>query len=114
MSLDDFIARKGAEHEAVLRTASQFILNAHPAMHVSIKWSLPVFQLKKNLIYMDVQKNIPLLGFMDSLQLEGMQSLLDYTGRKQIGHFYLLPLDQVCMENMALLVDTAIQLDLHR
>lgn len=98
----------------MLQQAHDLLIHSHPGVRLVKKWGLPVFELKKNVAYLDVQKNRPLLGIMYAKDINGISSLLFTEGRKQVGHFYLDGLNEDRYAELLTVIDLAITHDLAR
>ena len=114
MNFEAYLENKNPEHHEVLRLSHDVILAAHPAMQLVRKWGLPVFMLKKNVAYLDVQKNRPLLGIMYMKDIPGMDKLTYVGKRTHIGHFYLDNMDDARYSELLAVVEIAVTHDLNR
>ena len=80
-------------------------------MHESVKYGLPFLSLKRILAYMDVQKGKPLVAFMNGTHFGNLSAELDFTGRKRVGHFSLINLNDNRYEILCALIDAAVEYD---
>lgn len=112
MMIDHFVEVKGAPFRDVLLQTHALIMDAHPAITHSSKWSLPFYTLKKNLFYLDVQKGRPLVGVYQGFRLPEIQELLDMTNRTRIGHFYLDDFNEDRLAELITIIDTVVAYDL--
>ncbi len=114
MTIDYFLFEKGADHAALLEQVHDFIINAHPGIQHKIKHGIPFYSLKKDFLYLDVQKNTPLVGVIQGRQLKDAQDLLDFTQRKQIGHFQLTSMSESRFRDLLFVIQSALDYDLKR
>lgn len=114
MGIDAFIERKGGSHKEILQHTRQLLLQMHPGIQEGIKWGLPVFFLKKNIAYLDVQKGRPLVGINYAYQIPELEDMLVKGNRKLIGHFYLDDLDEARKEMLYVILEIAVSHDLAR
>lgn len=114
MTIDDFFKTTGGPHREVLRQIDQILLNAHPAMEIKKKYGIPMYVMRKNIAYLDVQKGAPIIGFVYGIHLNDVNHLLDFTGRKQIGHLSLLNLDDSKIDDLLTVLYSAIDFDLNK
>ena len=70
--------------------------------------------LKKNIAYLDVQKDRPLLGIMYMKDIPGMDKLTYVGNRTQIGHFYLDSMDDLRFSELLTVIEIAVSFDLKR
>lgn len=114
MNFEEFLSKKDPKHHDVLRMVQDQVLAAHPAMQLVKKWGLPVFMLKKNVAYLDVQNDRPLLGIMYMKDIPGMNKLLHVGNRTQIGHFYLDGMNDERFAALLSVIEIAVSFDLNR
>lgn len=114
MSFDRFLETKSDEHRAIFRQLHSLILDLHPAMAQTIKWGLPVFTLKKNIAYFDVQKGRPLIGIMYAYQIPEVQPVLVAGNRTRIGHYYLEEMNDEKWSEVLAILQLAIGHDLRQ
>lgn len=114
MSVEQFFHTKGIAHTSILTQVHQLILDMHPGIQSSIKYTVPFYSLKKNVFYLDVQKGVPILGIVEGYRLMEIKALLDFTKRKQIGHFQLVNMNEERYELLIMVIKTAIDFDLGR
>lgn len=114
MTISDFFRTKGDEHREVLALVDQLLLNAHPGMTLKKKWGLPVYMLRKNIAYLDIQNGLPIIGFNYGIELTEVRELLDFTGRTLVGHYPLSQLSEEHMNELLTIIDVAIQYDLSK
>jgi hypothetical protein len=112
MYLENIIEKRGANFAEELRLVERIILDAHPAITRAKKYGLPFYVLKKGVFYLDVQKDKPILAAVYGFRLDSVSALLDFTGRTRIGHYSLLDLDARKLQEIAAIVDAAIEFDL--
>lgn len=110
----NYFRSKDQRHMEILEQVAQFLETSHPAMQLQKKYGLPMFVLKKNIAYLDIQKDIPLIGIVYGIHLKEIHHLLDFTGRTQIGHFHLTDLDDEKLNELHTIIFTAIEFDLSR
>ena len=111
MTFETFIGKKAPEHVEVLRFARQQILGLHPAMQETFKWGLPMYHLKKNIAYLDVQKGRPLVGVNYAIKHPMLRDLLVMADRKIIGHFYLDNFSEEKHGQLMTILDLALEVD---
>jgi hypothetical protein len=114
MNFEEFLSKKDSKHHDVLRMVQDQVLATHPAMQLVKKWGLPVFMLKKNVAYLDVQNDRPLLGIMYMKDIPGMNKLLHVGNRTQIGHFYLDGMNDERFAALLSVIEIAVSFDLNR
>lgn len=112
MNLESVIEKRGEHCAEELRFTRKLILDSHLGIKESVKYGLPFFSLKRILAYMDVQKGMPLVAFMNGTKFGELSKELDFTGRKRVGHFFLNDLDDKRHEILCALIDVAIEYDL--
>lgn len=112
MIIEDFIERKAGPHAEIIRQIHQCIMSAHPGIQNSWKYGLPFYSLKKNLFYFDVQKGKPLVAVYYGRDIKSALSLMDFTGRKQVGHFSLESMTDERFSQFFALIDAVIEFDL--
>ncbi|GAB5417424.1 MAG: hypothetical protein Crog4KO_30060 [Crocinitomicaceae bacterium] len=114
MNFEEYLSKKDPKHHEILRTVHNQMLASHPAMQLVKKWGLPVFMLKKNVAYLDVQKDRPLLGIMYMKDIPGMDKLTVVGNRTQIGHFYLDEMNDERFSELLAVIEIAVTHDLER
>lgn len=114
MNFEEYISRKDPKHHDVLRMVHNQMMASHPGMRLVKKWGLPVFMLKKNVAYLDVQKDRPLLGIMYMKDIPGMDKLTFVGNRTQIGHFYLDGMNDARFSELLTVIEIAVSYDLSR
>lgn len=114
MNFEEYLEKKDPRHREVLRLVHDQMLAAHPAIQLVKKWGLPVFVLKKNVAYLDVQKDRPLLGIMYMKDIPGMNKLTYIGNRTQIGHFYLDGMNDERFSELLTVIEIAVSFDLNR
>ncbi len=114
MNFEEYISRKDPKHHDVLRMVHNQMMASHPGMRLVKKWGLPVFMLKKNVAYLDVQKDRPLLGIMYMKDIPGMDKLTFVGNRTQIGHFYLDDMNDARFSELLTVIEIAVSYDLSR
>ncbi|MCR9170945.1 MAG: DUF1801 domain-containing protein [bacterium] len=114
MNFESYLEKKDPKHHEVLRLVHDQMLAAHPGIQLVKKWGLPVFMLKKNVAYLDVQKDRPLLGIMYMKDIPGMNQLTFVGNRNQIGHFYLDGMDDARFSELLTVIEMAVSHDLNR
>ena len=114
MNFEEYLSKKDPKHHDVLRLVHDQMMAAHPAMQLVKKWGLPVFMLKKNVAYLDVQKDWPLLGIMYMKEIPGMDKLTYVGNRTQIGHFYLDGMNDARFSELLTVIEIAVSHDLDR
>jgi len=114
MIFEEYLSKKDPKHHDVLRLVHDQMMAAHPAMQLVKKWGLPVFVLKKNVAYLDVQKDRPLLGIMYMKEIPGMDKLTYVGNRTQIGHFYLDGMSDARFSELLTVIEIAVSHDLDR
>ena len=114
MITDRFFQKHDQRHMEVLEQVAQILNSAHPGVQLKRKYGIPMFVLKKNIAYLDIQKDTPIMGVVYGIHLEAIHHLLDFTGRKQIGHFQLTDLDEDKIEKLHTVIFTAVDFDLSR
>lgn len=114
MDFEAFLHIKDPKHHDILRMVQEQLLASHPAMQLVEKWGLPVFLLKKNVAYLDVQKDRPLLGIMYMKDIPGMNKLLHVGNRTQVGHFYLDGMNDDRYTALLTVIEIAVSFDLNR
>jgi hypothetical protein len=112
MNLEYIIEKRGMNYAEELRMVERFILDAHPAITSAVKYGLPFYLLKKGIFYLDIQKGKPLLGVVYGVHLESVSAILDFTGRKQIGHYSLVDLNEQKYQDIITIIDAGIEFDL--
>ena len=70
------------------------------------------FFLTKNVVYLDIQKGKPLVGVFYGIHLKDIHSLLDFTGRSQIGHFSLENMTEERYDDLYVVLATALEFGL--
>lgn len=111
MIIEELILKKGEKHAEVLRAVDSIIRDIHPSISTGLKYGLPFYIAKKNICYVDVQKGEPLVGFFYGNELSDVLELLDFEGRKQVGHFSLVDLDESRFEALIHILHSALLLD---
>ncbi len=114
MTIDSFFLTKGIDHRPILEQVDQLIRNAHPGIQLKKKYGLPMYILKKNLVYLDIQKGKPLIGVVYGIHLIEIHALLDFTGRKQIGHFSLEQMNEERFDDLLTILASTIEFDLRK
>jgi hypothetical protein len=114
MNFSAYLEKEDPKHHDVLQHVNDLLLRSHPGVRLLRKWGLPVYELKKNIAYLDVQKDRPLLGIMYARDINGILPLLHREGRKQVGHFYLDTLTDDRYAELLTVIDLAITHDLTR
>jgi len=114
MIFSEYLEKKDPKHHDALRLVHDQFMSAHPGIQLVKKWGLPVFMLKKNVAYLDVQKDRPLLGIMYAKDLPAIKRLLVIGERKQVGHFYLDELNDQRYAELLTVIEIAISHDLER
>ncbi|MDB0037766.1 DUF1801 domain-containing protein [bacterium] len=112
MNLEFVIEKRGQHCAEELRFTRNLILDSHLGITESVKYGLPFFSLKRILAYMDVQKGKPIVAFMNGTTFGELSNELDFTGRKRVGHFSLVDLDDKRNEILCALIDVAVEYDL--
>lgn len=112
MTLERYFESQSAKHSVLLWQIHQLILDQHPGVNAQIKYGVPFYVLRKNLCYLCVQKNKVILGIVEGHRLNSVQSLLDFTGRKQIGHLAIDPLNEQAYHDLLVVLANAIEYDL--
>lgn len=112
MNFEAYLEIKDPKHHEVLRLVHDQMMAAHPGMQLVKKWGLPVFMLKKNVAYLDVQKDRPLLGIMYMKDIPGMGKLTYVGNRMNIGHFYLDGMDDNRFSELLTVIEIAVTHDL--
>jgi hypothetical protein len=88
------------------------ILSSHPGIELKKKYGLPMYVLKKNVVYLDIQKGKPIIGIVYGIHLKEIHSHLDFTGRTQIGHFSLDNMNESRYDDLYIVLATAIEFGL--
>ncbi len=114
MNLESVIEKRGEHCAEELRFARKLILDSHLGITESVKYGLPFFSFNRIMVYMDVQKGKPIVAFMNGTQFGELSKELDFTGRKRVGHFSLINLDEKRNEILCALIDVAIEYDLNK
>ncbi len=114
MPTHHYFEAQNPTHHEILFLVHDAILNSHPAVQSVIKYGVPFYVLKKNLCYLCIQKDKPVLGIVEGYRLESIHDLLDFTGRKQIGHFPLSDMDEKRYNDLLRVIETAVDFDLKR
>lgn len=114
MNFESYLSKKDLKHREVLRTVHEQMLSMHPAIQLVKKWGLPVYVLKKNVAYLDVQSDRPLLGIMYMKDIPGMNKLLHVGNRTQVGHFYLDGMNDKRYAELLTVIEIAVSFDLDR
>jgi len=114
MNFEEYISRKDPKHRDILHLVHDQMMASHRGMQLVKKWGLPVFMLKKNIAYLDVQKDRPLLGIMYMKDIPGMDKLTFVGNRTHIGHFYLDGMDDVRFSELLTVIEIAVTHDLNR
>ncbi|OFZ12808.1 MAG: hypothetical protein A3D92_00750 [Bacteroidetes bacterium RIFCSPHIGHO2_02_FULL_44_7] len=114
MTLERYFERQSADHSALLRQVHQLILDQHPGIQALIKYGIPFYVLRKNLCYLCIQKNKVILGIVEGHRLHSVYSLLDFTGRTQIGHLAIDPMTEQRYSDLMVVLATAIEYDLQK
>lgn len=114
MTVAQYIDDQAPELQEELWSFHHFILQAHPAIRATLKYGVPFYVLKKNLCYLCVQKNKVVLGIVDAYLQPSIFDLVDFTGRKQIGHFIWNKPDDQCYTDLQRVLTEAIEFDLRR
>lgn len=114
MIIEQKIKHHGGIHAETLRITRDLILSSHPGIQLKLKYTLPFFTLKKDLCYIDIQKNKPILGVINGINLTNVRDLLDFTGRKYVGHYSLLNLDEKRLPELQFIIDEMIVNNLSR
>lgn len=112
MILELFLERVALEHRDSLRIAHQSLMQLHPGMQLNLKWGLPMYTIKKNIAYLDVQKGRPLVGINYAYEIPEMKAFLHFGNRTRIGHFHLDPLDHERMETLLTVLEITVSHDL--
>jgi hypothetical protein len=114
MNFEEYLDKKDPKHHEVLRMVHDQVMASHPGMQLCKKWGLPVFMLKKNVAYLDVQKDRPLLGIMHMKDIPGMDKLTYVGHRTQVGHFYLDGMNEQRFSELLTVIEMAVSHDLNR
>ena len=114
MNFEDYLLKQNARHRDSLRLVHDECIAAHPGMQLVKKWGLPVFMLKKNIAYLDDQKDRPLLGVMDAKKIPGISDILYFGNRKQVGHFYIEDLSEERFSELRTIIEIAVSYDLYQ
>ena len=114
MTIDNFFLTKGHEHRSILQQVDQLIRDSHPGIELKKKYGLPMYVLKKNLVYLDIQKGKPLMGVVYGIHLVEIHPLLDFTGRKQIGHFSLEQMNEKRFADLLTILASTVDFDLRK
>lgn len=112
MTIDSFFRTKGEDHWELLHQVDQMILSSHPGMVLKKKYGLPMYVLTKNVVYLDIQKGKPLVGVVYGIHLKEIHSLLDFTGRSQIGHFSLENMTEARYDDLYVVLASAVEFGL--
>ena len=112
MTIDAFFRTSGHEHWELLHQVDQMILSSHPGVQLKKKYGLPMYVLKKNVVYLDIQKGKPIVEVVYGIHLKEIHSLLDFTGRKQIGHFYLENMTEARYDNLYVILASPVEFGL--
>ena len=75
MTIDSFFQTKGHDYSELLHQVDQMILSTHPGIQLKKKYGLPMYILKKNVVYLDIQKGKPLVGVVYGIHLKEIHSL---------------------------------------
>ena len=113
MNVETYFFEKCPDHREILQQVHQFIVESHPGVRASIKYTVPFYSLKKDMFYLCVQKGIPILGVSKGYLLAEIHHLLDFTNRKQIGHFQLVGMDEQRYTDLLFVIATAVDFDLN-
>jgi len=114
MTIERYFELQSTEHTAILRQVHQLILDQHPGIRALIKYRIPFYVLRKNLCYLCVQKKKVILGIVEGHQLNSVHSMLDFTGRTQIGHLAIDPMNEQRYSDLLVVLNAAIEFDLQR
>lgn len=114
MILEVFLERKDPKHHEALMLARNFLMQLHPGIQENLKWGLPIYSIKKNIAYLDVQKGRPLVGINYAYEIPEMKELLHFGSRTRIGHFYLDSIDEDRMAKLLTVMEIAVSHDLNR
>lgn len=112
MTLEGYFESQSAEHSVLLRQIHTLILDQHPGLNAQVKYGIPFYVLQKNLCYLAVQKNKVILGIVEGHRLGAVKALLDFTGRKQIGHLAIDPFNEQAHHDFLVVLANAIEYDL--
>ncbi|MFT6982969.1 MAG: hypothetical protein ACJAUD_001740 [Crocinitomicaceae bacterium] len=112
MTIDSFFRTKGEGHWELLHQVNQMILSSYPGVVLKKKYGLPMYVLTKNVVYLDIQKGKPLVGVVYGIHLKEIHSLLDFTGRTQIGHFSLENMTEASYDDLYVVLATAVEFGL--
>lgn len=111
MTFEHFLDKKDPAHTEVLLFVRQQIFGLHPGIQESFKWGLPMYHLKKNIAYLDVQKGRPLVGINYAIKHPMLCDLLVMADRKIIGHFYLDNFTEETHAELMTILDLALEID---
>lgn len=114
MIVEELIEKNGGAFAMELRLVDQVVRNAHPAIVATRKYGMPFYVLKKNLFYLSTMNDRPRIGVVYGVHLETISSLLDFTKRTQIGHYFLDNLSEEGYAELVTIIDAAIAYDLRR
>jgi hypothetical protein len=114
MGIERYFSEHGNDHIAILQQVHGFILDTHPGILAAIKYTVPFYTLKKGLFYFSVQKNVPILGVVQGHLLKEVHHLLDFTNRKQVGHFQLTNMTEQRYTDLFSVIAAAVEFDLKR
>lgn len=114
MIIEQKIKHHGDIYGETLRLVKDLVMNAHPGIRLVKKYTLPFFQLKKDICYLDIQKGKPILGIVQGIHIDSIRELLDFKGRKFVGHYSLLDLNEVRLNDLQFIIDEIIIHDLSK
>jgi len=110
--IHELIEKRGQDYADMLLQVHHQILGMHPAVQCVRKWGMPFYNLKKNLVYLDVQKGKPILGVAYAYKLPEIHPLVDFGPRKLIAHLALDPFTEETEISLITILDCAIDFDL--
>ena len=70
--------------------------------------------LTKSVVYLDIQKGKPLVGVVYGVRLKEIHSLLDFTGRTQMGRFSLEKMTEARYDKLFVVLANAMEFELEQ
>ena len=113
MIVENMIRYHNTEYGDSIIRVRDLILQSHPGIILKRKYTVPFFTLNKDICYLDVQKKKPILGICNGVHLKSIKPLLNFTGRKFVGHFSLMNLTPEKLDELAFVIDEIIIYDLN-
>ena len=112
MTIEDYLLN--LQNEAIqklMAAAHEMILALIPNIHANIKYKIPFYTLRKNILYLNPSGNHIYIGFPFGHLLSNEQGILVTAGRKQVRHIDIFSLEDLYKEAVKEIILEAILLD---